>query len=70
MIKAGFANGPLSGGVEFDQNSTDNRLVLIRFLGTFLRVKSLSPTTYISDMSEFGMWLNMREKRSLNSKQN
>ena len=66
MIKAGFFSGPLRYCPDSVlRNSTDNKLLLIRFLGTFLRVKSLSLTTYISDMSESGIWLKMNEKGRL-----
>ena len=58
MITAGWVRGPFSRIPVFaTTNSTANKLLLIRFLGTFLRVSSLSPTTYSSDMSESGMWL-------------
>lgn len=66
MITAGLVSGPFSWIPVFEsKNSTASKLLLIRFLGTFLRVSSLSPTTYSSDMSEAGMWLNREENKKI-----
>ena len=71
MITAGWVRGPFSwSSVAASTNATANKLLLIRFLGTSLRVSSLSPTTNSSDMAESGMWLDRGKNKKSNQLEN